>query len=66
MRGQNRRSEIGLLLVAGVLTIPQTARAYTDPGTGALVWQLLLGAGFAALFYIRKIGRWVSRRKNRS
>ena len=31
---------------------------YTDPGTGAMVWQLLVAAGLGAVFYFRHyIGR---------
>ena len=26
---------------------------YTDPGTGAMVWQLLVAAGLGAAFYFR-------------
>ncbi len=33
--------------------------AYVDPGTGALLWQLLM-AGFVGLaFYFRTIFRWL-------
>jgi hypothetical protein len=40
---------LGLLLV-----FRQEARAYTDPGTGALIWQII-AAGFVGLmFYFRK------------
>lgn len=28
--------------------------AYVDPGSGAMLWQVLLAAGFGALFYVRK------------
>jgi hypothetical protein len=27
---------------------------YTDPGTGALIWQLLVAAGLGAAFYFRQ------------
>lgn len=26
---------------------------YTDPGTGAMIWQLLVAAGLGAAFYFR-------------
>lgn len=42
---------------------------YTDPGTGAMVWQLLAAAGLGAAFYLRHfIGKarlLLSGRKNR-
>jgi hypothetical protein len=40
------------------------ARAYTDPGTGALIWQML-AAGFVGLmFYFRKFTTWFRGRKS--
>ena len=35
------------------------AHAYGDPGSGALLWQLLLVAFFGGMFYIRRIVSWV-------
>ena len=35
------------------------AQAYIDPGSGALIWQMLVAAFIGALFYIRNIWRWV-------
>jgi hypothetical protein len=44
-----------LLLIAA---LPAAASAYTDPGTGALLWQSL-AAGFVGLmFYARRIIRF--------
>ena len=31
---------------------------YTDPGTGALVWQILAAGMIGALFYVRKVKDW--------
>lgn len=40
-----------------LLTVALPLHAYTDPGTGSLILQLLI-AGFAgSLFYVRKIYR---------
>ena len=42
---------------------------YTDPGTGAMIWQLLIAAGLGAAFYFRhyvgKVRSLLSARKNR-
>jgi hypothetical protein len=42
---------------------------YTDPGSGAMIWQLLVAAGLGAAFYFRhyfsKVRELVAR-KNRS
>ncbi len=49
---------LGLLLV-----FRQEARAYTDPGTGALLWQML-AAGFVGLmFYFRKFTSWFKKKE---
>ena len=35
------------------------ARAYTDPGSGALIWQMLV-AGFVGMaFYFRRFATWL-------
>jgi hypothetical protein len=39
------------------------ARAYTDPGSGALIWQVLVGGLVGAMFYFRKITSWFKGRK---
>ena len=33
--------------------LKSTFLLYTDPGTGAMVWQLLVAAGLGAAFYFR-------------
>ena len=43
-----------LAVVAVVLTEPR-AYAYTDPGSGALLWQALVAAFVGAGFYFRKV-----------
>jgi len=35
------------------------AHAYIDPGSGALIWQMLFAAFVGALFFARNISRWV-------
>jgi hypothetical protein len=45
-----------LVLSSGALF---QARAYTDPGSGLLLWQSLVGAFFGGMFYFRKyLRRW--------
>jgi len=34
------------------------ARAYADPGTGAMVWQLLVAGFLGAMFYFRRFTTW--------
>ena len=33
---------------------------YADPGSGVLIWQLLLALFFGLAFYFSKIRRWVT------
>ncbi len=33
---------------------------YIDPGTGALVWQVLLAGFLGSLFYVKKVLNWFS------
>ena len=36
---------------------------YTAPGSGTLVWQLLLAAFFGVMFYFRRLKDFLSRRR---
>jgi hypothetical protein len=36
---------------------------YADPGSGTLIWQLLLASLFGAMFYIRRLKNFVLQRK---
>jgi len=37
---------------------PALAIGYTDPGSGALLWQILTAALVGALFQLRKVLPW--------
>ena len=47
---------VGLL---GSLSVTSTAYAYIDPGSGTLLWQLMLSAFFGGLFFIYRLRLWV-------
>ncbi|HVX67314.1 MAG TPA: hypothetical protein VHA11_11960 [Bryobacteraceae bacterium] len=53
-----------LPFVLGLLFVfRREASAYTDPGTGTLIWQML-AAGFVGLmFYLRKFTTWFRAKK---
>ena len=51
---------VGLVAVL-LLSSVSEAKAYTDPGSGALLWQLLLGAATGSLFYFRRFVDWFTR-----
>jgi hypothetical protein len=58
MRGDIRC--LGLLAVLVLFGVKE-ARAYTDPGSGALLWQILLGGITGSLFYFRRLTAWFVR-----
>lgn len=37
---------------------------YVDPGSGAMVWQLLLALFFGAAFYFSRLKSWATTRLN--
>jgi len=39
------------------------AFAYTDPGSGMLIWQMLLAAFAGAMFYFRRVTAWFKNRR---
>lgn len=48
-----------LLICLAVLIVAQTrVYAYADPGSGTLIWQMLLAAAFGLVFYLRRIMAW--------
>lgn len=48
-------SRVLLLILWMLLAVPSSAHAYVDPGTGAMLWQLILAMVAGALFFIREI-----------
>ncbi len=60
MNRRDRRTEKALVLEAiaivamVALCAPAAAHAYIDPGSGALIWQMLIAAFFGGMFYFRR------------
>ena len=53
-----------IFLIALVMfATEREARAYTDPGTGALIWQMLVAGIVGVGFYFRRITGWFRNRK---
>ena len=56
-----RRTPTVLVLTMTVLVLilgtPQRASAYVDPGSGAMIWQVLAAACLGSMFYVRKAVR---------
>jgi hypothetical protein len=45
----------GGLLLFLLLASERSLKAYADPGSGALIWQVLVAATIGVLYYARKI-----------
>ncbi|HXG92275.1 MAG TPA: hypothetical protein VNN73_07890 [Blastocatellia bacterium] len=56
-----RPKNLLFIFILVLLLAEVRAYAYTDPGSGALIWQMLLAASFGVMFYLRKIIGWVRR-----
>jgi len=54
-----------LLSIAAAVLAERDACAYTDPGSGALLWQAMLAAFFGSLFYVRRFINWFNSRKDK-
>ena len=59
------RSSLTTFLIAILLLIAteRQAMAYTDPGSGALIWQALVAGFVGLLFYVRRITTWFNKKK---
>lgn len=53
------------LCAVAVILAEMPAAAYTDPGSGALLWQVLVAGFVGAMFYFRRFTRWVRRKTGR-
>jgi len=58
---------VGRVALAAALTVAflltaRDAHAYTDPGSGLLLWQLATAAVFGALFSVRRLLAWLKSR----
>ncbi len=51
------------LMTLATFATEREARAYTDPGTGALLWQMMVAGLVGVGFYFRRITSWFKNRK---
>jgi hypothetical protein len=63
MRKRSALSAIFPLLLLVILISEQPLKAYADPGSGAMFVQVILGGLLGGLFHLRKITKWIRRRK---
>ncbi len=54
---------VGLILA--LCLIGQQAKAYADPGSGAILWQLFFASIVSIGFHFRKLRVWLTNRRPR-
>jgi hypothetical protein len=54
---------IVLLMALAMFATEREACAYTDPGSGALIWQMAVAGLVGVGFYFRRITAWFKNRK---
>jgi O-antigen/teichoic acid export membrane protein len=54
---------VAILLILVSFATEREARAYTDPGTGALIWQALVAGFVGLMYYFRRFATKLKRRK---
>ena len=52
-------SNIFIWVLVFLIATQARVLAYTDPGTGSMILQMLLAASFGVLFYLRRIISWM-------
>jgi hypothetical protein len=52
-----------LLVALAMFATEREAHAYTDPGTGALLWQMMVAGLVGVGFYFRRITAWWKKKK---
>jgi len=50
------------LLLVLMIGTERKACAYTDPGTGAMIWQMLVAGFVGAAFYFRRFTTWFKKK----
>ena len=58
-----RLALLGLAVGLALTAFQNQALAYTDPGTGALIWQMAAAAVVGAAFYFRRFLSWIKGKK---
>lgn len=55
-----------LLLIALFHTLSTASYGYVDPGSGHLIWQMLLSVAFGGLFFFRRFITYLFPGKNKT
>jgi hypothetical protein len=54
--------ELAAGVVLALCVVGQPAKAYADPGSGAVLWQLFFASIVSIGFHFRKVRLWLSKR----
>ena len=54
---------IVFMMALAMFATERQACAYTDPGSGALIWQMAVAGLVGVSFYFRRIANWFKSRK---
>jgi hypothetical protein len=54
------RFRIAMLMLCLLVGLEIPAKAYTDPGTGALIWQMVAAGFVGAMFYFRRLRMFIA------
>jgi hypothetical protein len=60
-----RQTAFGIFILLAIVFFgsAREAQAYTDPGSGVLIWQMLIAGFVGAMFYFRRFVSWIKGRK---
>ena len=63
--GSHLRKTLRIIPVLFLLSFAteHQARAYADPGSGVLIWQMLVAAFVGVAFYFRRLTSWFKGKK---
>ena len=62
-RLQSTLSALGTMIFL-LLLLPRPVHAYIDPGSGSLIWQLLIAGGLTAAYLVKRHWRRITRHFN--
>lgn len=62
-QSRSYRTARTIALTLALAIVPARAHAYTDPGSGALIWQGLMAACVGGLIYVRRFVQALRRRR---
>jgi hypothetical protein len=54
--------ELAAGLIVTFCVVSQPAKAYADPGSGAVLWQLFFASVVSVGFHFRKLRFWLAKR----